>query len=148
MEKQCVAAWPLVYPDMWHPDVFVIYLEKVNKSGWFVVEFRGRWSCYYLCQCLDWNLFSINYLEDLHKLLPSQQSSFRDNNSSGGCKLWILNHKKSLDDFWPQHLAQGPCIPKMWGQSHFSWYEILFISKLLYSSNMQINSRSKFDNQT
>ena len=32
---------------------------------------REGWSCYYLCQCLDWNLFSINYLEDLHKLLPS-----------------------------------------------------------------------------
>ena len=41
-------------------------------------------SCYYLC--LDWNLFSINYLEDLHKLLPSQSSSFRDNNDPESCK--------------------------------------------------------------
>ena len=32
---------------------------------------REGWGCYYLCQCLDWTLFSINYLEDLHKLLPS-----------------------------------------------------------------------------
>ena len=41
-------------------------------------------SCYYLC--LDWNLFSINYLEDLHKLLPSHSSSFRDNNDPESCK--------------------------------------------------------------
>ena len=45
--------------------------QKSQIKFYEILLLREGWSCYYLCQCLDWNLFSINYLEDLHKLLPS-----------------------------------------------------------------------------
>ena len=69
-----------------HQQWFVLYelllsvfrLKSVHQKDLYYM------SCYYLC--LDWNLFSINYLEDLHKLLPSHSSSFRDNNDPESCK--------------------------------------------------------------
>ena len=65
-------------------DKIVVELCQCLDWNLFIKKDLYYMSCYYLC--LDWNLFSINYLEDLHKLLPSQSSSFRDNNDPESCK--------------------------------------------------------------